>query len=247
MLRLAVIAVTILALALPVEAPGSSVFAFDRESAIANERVTVRSASSRPARLYLVPHDASTVLTRNDRRLTFIGTIRPNGSLTFSVPPLDAGRYRLAVWCARCRFTAAAARLRIDPSPSCPVTLPNQSRPPGQPRNVPWYGNGLLWAGVQPDGTYTVPAERVGVDGTIGNKLLWVTTPPWAKPTISGERIDAAAAPLQVIRVNTGSFSGAANPSHMSPVGFPTEGCWRLRARLGDLSLVYVVRVVVAG
>ena len=66
-------------------------------------------------------------------------------------------------------------------------------------------------------------------------------------PTISGERIDEAAAPLSVLGVNTGSFSGAANPSHMSPVGFPTEGCWRLTARLGDLSLVYVVRVVVAG
>ena len=84
-------------------------------------------------------------------------------------------------------------------------------------------------------------------DGSIGNKLLWVTTPPWQKPTISGERIDAAAEPLRVTRVNTGSFSGAANPSHMSPVGFPTEGCWRLTARVGDLSLVYVVQVVVAG
>jgi hypothetical protein len=48
-----------------------------------------------------------------------------------------------------------------------------------------------------------------------------------------------------VVRVNTGSFSNAANPSHMTPVGFPTPGCWRLRARLGDVSLVYVVEVVV--
>jgi hypothetical protein len=31
----------------------------------------------------------------------------------------------------------------------------------------------------------------------------------------------------------------------MTPVGFPTPGCWRLRARLGDVSLVYVVRVEV--
>lgn len=102
-----------------------------------------------------------------------------------------------------------------------------------------------LWAGLERDGTYAVPADRVGADGAVGNKLLWVTTPPWERPTLSGERIDAAAPSLQVSGVNTGSLSGAANPSHMSPVGFPTAGCWRVRARLGDLSLVYVVRVVV--
>ena len=169
------------------------------------------------------------------------------GALTFSVPPLDPGTYALAGWCRRCgTFVVGRARLKIEAPPSCPVTLPNWSRPPGQPRHVTWYGNGLLWAGVERDGTYAVPADQVGADGTISNKLLWVTTPPWRKPTISGERIDAAAPPLQVLGVNTGSFSGAANPSHMSPVGFPTAGCWRLTARLGDLSLVYVVQVVVA-
>ena len=75
---------------------------------------------------------------------------------------------------------------------------------------------------------------------------MWVTTPPWEKPAVSGQRIDAAAAPIRVVRVNTGSFADAANPSHMTPVAYPTTGCWRLTARLGDLSLVYVVRVEVA-
>ncbi len=46
--------------------------------------------------------------------------------------------------------------------------------------------------------------------------------------------------------MNTGSFAGAANPSHMTPVGFATPGCWRLRARLRDVSLTYVVQVVVS-
>ena len=31
----------------------------------------------------------------------------------------------------------------------------------------------------------------------------------------------------------------------MSPVIFPTAGCWRITARLGDLSLTYVVSVIV--
>jgi hypothetical protein len=124
------------------------------------------------------------------------------------------------------------------------VTLPNGNRPPGQPRNVSWYGNGLLWAGVERDGIAVTPRSQVAADGSIGNKLLWVTTPAWEKPAVSGERLDATAPPLSVARVNTGSFSGAANPSHMTPVAFPTPGCWRLRARLGDLSLSYVVQVV---
>ena len=108
-----------------------------------------------------------------------------------------------------------------------------------------WYGNGLLWAGLTADGVYAVSPDRVGADGSIGNKLLWVTTPPAEKPTVSGERLDAASPPLKVLGVNTGGFSGAANPSHMSPVSFPSAGCWRLTARLGDVSLTYVVSVVV--
>ena len=224
----------------------------------------------RPVRLYLVAADAAAdVHSRFDQRLHFVGSLVPGrngrGLIGFNTPPLDSGTYTLAYWCPGCaahsrgrtffvqrpeQFAAryrSQALLRIDPTPACPVTLPNGNRPPGQPRSVGWYGNGLLWAGVGRDGTYTVPASRVGADGTIGNKLLWVTTPPWEKPTISGERIDAAAPSLAVSGVNTGSFAGAANPSHMSPVGFPTTGCWRVRARLGDLSLVYVVSVVIEG
>ena len=224
----------------------------------------------RPVRLYLVAAEAAAdVHSRFDQRLHFVGSLVPDtngrGLASFDTPALAAGTYTLAYWCPGCAALSGGrtffvqrpeqfalryrsrALLRIDPTPACPVTLPNGNRPPGQPRSVSWYGNGLLWAGVQPDGTYIVPASRVGADGTIGNKLLWVTTPPWEKPAISGERIDAEAPRLHVSRVNTGSFSGAANPSHMSPVGFPAAGCWRLRARLGDLSLVYVVKVVIEG
>jgi hypothetical protein len=110
---------------------------------------------------------------------------------------------------------------------------------------VSWYGNGLLWAGLEADGIYEVSQDRVGADGSIGNKLLWVTTPSTARPTISGERLDAPAAMLRVLGVNQGSFSGAANPSYMSAVNFPTAGCWRLHARVDDVSLSYVVDVVV--
>ena len=160
------------------------------------------------------------------------------------MPPLDAGTYELVSWSrGKGLSLQRSARLQLRTTSSCPVTRSNGSRPPGQPRSVNWYGNGLLWAGVERDGTYTVPPDQVAADGSIGNKLLWVTTPPWDRPTISGERIDGDAPPLQVLGVNTGSFSNAANPSHMSPVGFASPGCWRLRARLGDVSLLYVVQV----
>ena len=245
MLRLSVIAASLLALAPPLDASGSSVIAFDRASALPNERVKVTSSLDVPLRLYLVRQDDA-VTSRADRRLSFIGVVKPNRSLTFSMPPLDAGTYRLAAWSGSTGLRTTAARLRLSPTSGCPVTRPNGSRPPGQPRNVTWYGNGALWAGVERDGTWTARADQVAADGTLGNKLLWVTTPPWEKPTVSGERIDAEAAPLRVVRVNTGSFADAANPSHMTPVAFSTPGCWRLRARLGDLSLVYVVRVVVS-
>lgn len=253
MLRVAVIAASLLALALPLDARAGDLFRFEKASAPPNDRVVVHAKTPRPVRLYLVPQAAAPrVFARSDRRLSFVGVLVPRrdrGTLAFSVPPLDEGAYVLATWCRTCgdgRFRVQrTARLQIETPAGCPVTVPNSSRPPGQPRNMSWYGNGLLWAGLAPGGTYAVSPDRVDADGSIFNKVPWVTTPPWEKPTISGERIDAAAPPLRVIGVNTGSFSGAANASHMSAIRFPTAGCWRLRARLGDISLVYVVRVVV--
>ena len=90
-----------------------------------------------------------------------------------------------------------------------------------------------------------MPQDQVEADGSIFNKLLWATTPPESRPTISGERLDAPAPPLRVIAVNQGSFSSAQKPSYMSAVSFPTAGCWRLKARVADVSLTYVVEVVV--
>lgn len=278
--RIALLGVAVAALATPANAGATDFFLFDRSSAAANDRVTVRTGSTprdfalservKPfrlsIRLYLVRNElAPQVRSRFDSRLHFVGSIvsdrNGRGLLTFSVPPLDAGTYTIAYWCCahiRHRRTFAVqdvdefteryrsqALLTVAATESCPVTVPNGNAPPGQPRTVSWYGNGLLWAGVASDGVYAVTPERVGADGSIGNKLLWVTTPPWRAPTVSGERISAPAPPLQVLGVNQGSFSSAANPSFMTPVTFPAAGCWRLRARLGDLSLTYVVEVVV--
>lgn len=245
--RLALVVALLAGLAAPAQARADIRFAFDRASAAPNDRVTVRRTGvpSTPVRLYLLPRDvAGDVHSRFDGRLSFVGTIAGTAA-TFSVPPLDAGDYKLAYWCRTCAFSVARAHLRIQSGAACPVTLPNRSRPPGQPRNLPWYGNGLLWAGLSRDGSYAVSPDRVGADGSIGNKLLWATRTGSSKPAVSGERLDAPASPLRVLGVNRGSFSGADRPSFMSPVTFPTVGCWRVTARLGDLSLTYVVSVIV--
>jgi hypothetical protein len=266
MKRLAVIALALVALAVPVTANAALFFLFDQPSATPNDQMTVRTGGTpknfklkqrvkplQPAvRLYLVRRDvAAQVRSRFDSRLSFVGSVVPDkngrGLMTFSVPPLDPSTYTIAIWCPGCAaysrgrtfFVQQAAQfvpryraqalLRISTAQSCPVTLPNTNRPPGQPRSVPWYGNGL----------------RVGADGSIGNKLLWVTTPPWRPPTLSGERLDAPAPSLRVLGANEGSFSNGANPSFMTPVIFPAAGCWRLRAHVRDVSLTYVVDVVV--
>ena len=217
----------------------------DRTSAQPNARVTVRSSLDRPARLYLVRQSAAPVMTRDDTRLSFIGRTRVRGTLTFSVPPLAPGSYRLVVWCSGCGLRTTSATLRIRPSSSCPATRPNGSRPSGEPASPHWHGNGLLWATLERDGVYEVARDQVSADGSIENKLGWATTPPTAQPQISGRRIDGAAPPLYVKSVNLGQSSNSTRPSFASAVAFPSAGCWRLRARVGDVSLVYVVEVVV--
>jgi len=224
----------------------------------------------RPIRLYLVPNAlVEDVHSRFDARLQFVGALVPDrfgrGMLTFSVPPLDASDYTVAAWCPGCaRYShgrtfyvqdpeqfvepyRSQALLRLATTQACPVTIPNGNRPPRQPRNLSWYGNGLLWAALSytPDGVYTVPQDRVGADGSIGAKLFWVTSPPSRVPTVTGQRLDAPAPPLQFNGAVQGSFSGAINPSWATRLLFPSAGCWRLTARVRDVSLTYVVNVVV--
>jgi hypothetical protein len=220
-----------------------------------------------PVRLYLVRTQvAAEVHSRFDARLSFVGSVvlgrNGRGLMQFSVPPLDPGTYTIAYWCPGCaRYSRGRtfyvqdpeqfvepyrtqALLRVETTDFCPVTVPNGSKPPGQPRSVPWHGNGLLWAAwLNPDGIYTVPRDRLSRDGSIGAKLIWATSPPRRAPAVSGQRLDAPAPPLQMLGANMGSFSNAANPSWATPVVFPTPGCWRVTARVGDVSLTYAVDI----
>jgi hypothetical protein len=223
----------------------------------------------RPVRLYLVAAGAAAeVRSRFDSRLRFVGSVvlgrEGRGLLRVSVPPLDPGTYTIAYWCPGCaRYSRgrtfyvqdpeqfvepyrSQALLQVETTESCPVTVPNRSQPPGQPRNATWHGNGMLWAAwLRPDGIWAVPPEQVNPDGSIATKLYWSTSPPTVAPVVSGERLDRTAPPLRMLGANMGSFSGALKPSWATPVVFPTPGCWRVTARVRDVTLTYAVDIVV--
>jgi hypothetical protein len=277
-LRISVLAVAFAAAAAPANANAALAFLFDRSSAAPNDVVLARAGGtprrfrpekplSQPIRLYLLPNDlVDEVHSRFDRRLAFIGSVRLDrrgrGALSFSVPPLDAGDYAIALWCPSCATYSrgrtffvqdvsdfvepyrSQALLQIATKQTCPVTIPNGKNPPGDPGRH-WHGNGLLWAGLAPDGVLAIGGQQVEADGSLFEKLLWSTTPADDAPTISGRRLDVPGPPLRVLATYFGSFSTATRPSWMSPVLFPSTGCWRITARVRDVSLTYVTKVVV--
>ena len=223
----------------------------------------------RPIRLYVLKSDtAAAVRSRFDSRVHFVGSLVPDrrgrGILTFSVPPLDAGTYTLAFWCPACapysrgrsffvqevdqfaqRYRSRAL-LQIEKAIGCPVTRPNGEKPPQEPRRLPWHGNGLLWTRLSHDGIYTVAPDRVRADGSIRDDLPWATSLPGRVLTASGRRLDARAPPLRVLTARGRSSSSGATRLWATAVVFPTRGCWRITARIADVRLTYVVKVLVA-
>ena len=254
-------------------AHGALFFLFRPTSVAAGELVTVRLGGTpagfehadrerpyrHPVRVYLVRDElAREITSRLDSRLHFVGSIAPDrdsrGVLTFQVPPLDTGRYAAAAWCPECARYSAGRTFFVLPRPrvsrfreqmtlavrmpnatrdSCPVTIPRG--PQGR------YTNGLLYTTLNRYG-YMRPVAR---DGTLFNKLPWVPLRGLrGELIVRGERLDAPGR-MRVLAVNWGSASRgpARTGSWMSAVEFPSEGCWRISARLGDVALSYVARV----
>lgn len=262
----ALVVVVVAAVVVAPFAQGALWFLFDPTSAHPGEAVTVRLGGTpagfrpadrakplqRPMRIYLVPNGvAKDVRGRFDRRLHFVGSLVPDrnarGVLTFRAPPLDTGTYAAAVWCPGCSrysfgrtffvlpapraFTGGDQLLRIElPSAatSCPVTKGRS-------------GNGLLSTTVP--GNEGVLATRRDTDGSLFQKLWWLPKRGFTgRLTVRGERLDAPGR-MRVLGVNWG-YSSDGRGSWASAVQFPSEGCWRLTGRVGDISLSYVVRVV---
>jgi hypothetical protein len=130
-----------------------------------------------------------------------------------------------------------------NPSFTCTVTKGNGDTPPGEPPSADYYGNGVLWTVLYPEGVVFRPGGPGFVlpDGALQMKFPW-----WRKAqdklTITGRRLDANAPPL---RADIGESSNI----HMVPtyIIFPTVGCWEVTGKVGDTSLVFVTRVVKIG
>jgi hypothetical protein len=207
----------------------------------------------RVLRVYLVPAEvAGEVRSQFDERLHLVGRVVPDrnahGILRFRAPPLDSGSYVAAAWCPACApqgpgsgfFVLAPAEthtyrdlmsLRIDlPSAAkaCPVTKGH-------------YGNGFLSTPVPDENGVLVAAREQ--DGTLFQKLGWLPHRGLTgELTVRGERLDAPGQ-LRVLGAFWG-HSSTGRGSWMSPVEFPSLGCWRIAGRVGDVSLTYVVEVV---
>ena len=99
------------------------------------------------------------------------------------------------------------------------------------------YGNGLLSSTLPPGGV--VVAGRYESDGSLFWKPGWLPHGVVTRElTVKGERLDAPSSPMRVLAVRWGGGSWRTAST------FPSEGCWRITGRLGDITLSYVVKVV---
>jgi hypothetical protein len=148
--------------------------------------------------------------------------------------------------CAQSRIPGNAAL------PACAVTVPNGSEPPGvfthhgpndnPAKNSNLYGNGKLWTVLWPNGTVEFRPGGPGFmdsDGSLSMKFPW-----WrgvrGKLTIEGRRLDASAPPLRASIPEGYGDTGFQSTALI----FPTEGCWEVTGKVGEVSLTFVTRVV---
>ena len=125
----------------------------------------------------------------------------------------------------------------------CPITSPNV--------NVVrhgWqfdYGNGELWTNVWPEGTVVFSARgsgRVYSDGSMSMKWPWYLEHGIdGELEIEGRRLDTPSE--RSLSANHAPVLG--DPGfHAGAITFPSEGCWEVTGRAGDVSLTFVTRVV---
>ena len=190
-------------------------------------------------RIYLVPSDvAGSIHSRFSPKVHFVGRLAPGrdgrGVLRFRVPPLDTGRYTAAAWSPGKPFFVQTKGVRVRmpaATETCPVTAGGR------------YSNGLL-------------ATRLPADGIIGaqqrpeglfQKLGWDALATFAGTlAVRGERLDGPGE-MRFVRANRGSAVWTGLYGWMTPVYFSSEGCWRIAARVDDVTLSYVVKVVATG
>lgn len=252
------------------EARGALFFLFEPTAAKAGDVVTARTGGTpksftlrqrvrpfqRPIRLYLVPNQlARDVHNRFDQRAHFVGSLVPDrngrGLLRFTVPPLESDRYTVGAWCPGCapysrgrtwsviHVTARDVvpryrplmllRVTVPPAKPCPVTRPNGGY---------WHRNGFLSARVG-TGVFEFTPDRVGPDGTLFEKQIWRASGVWGDLIVRFQRLDVPGPALTAQTVSGHDRSWAAR------LRFPSEGCWKVTGRLDDITLSFVVKVLI--
>lgn len=124
----------------------------------------------------------------------------------------------------------------------CPLTEPSWVKPPEDSAvlNEPAFGyyfvnaDQSIWASAWGAG---YPAEYPLRAGPDGNKMGWFR-PAGATLEITGQRLDAAAPPLE-------AHLPCCYPTRFqaSGVSFPTKGCWEVVAKAAESELTFVVWV----
>jgi hypothetical protein len=129
---------------------------------------------------------------------------------------------------------------------SCPVTIGQKS----DVDQAEFFGSGsahwesnLYVGGLWPDGTIVFKPGGAGFvypDGSVGMKIAWYRGRGLrGKMIIEGKRLDAAAPPVRAKLHDYGDTG-----FQPSEVIFPTEGCWQVTGKVGDVSVAFVTRVV---
>lgn len=132
----------------------------------------------------------------------------------------------------------------MNTPPPCPVTIPNgmMASPDLGPPSPIYHGNGALFTGFPSDGIVKIQPGQVEPDGWLGWKWPWwrKLRVVYGRLTIQGRRLDAPAPPLRA-EILDGYGDTGFQPS---AIYFPTEGCWEITGKVGDVSLTFVVLVV---
>jgi hypothetical protein len=126
----------------------------------------------------------------------------------------------------------------------CPVTIGHPVPPamPWRDQLFGWpsaYGNGSLWVGsLWPHGVVIITPDNVDPDGRLGMKFGWYRLTS-GYLTITGRRLDAPAPS------GSGQTSGyGLTGFDATSVIFPTEGCWQVTGRVGQVALTFVTFVI---
>jgi hypothetical protein len=151
----------------------------------------------------------------------------------------------------------ASAGSPTQPERGCPVTVPNDSTPPGQPPTGTYHGNGKLWTISGSQGTFVVarksapeylgPGGEIAVDGILApDGSVAIKAPWWRGPGVRGRlrlqarRLDAPAPPVD--RTISPHGYGLTGLQAMG-LSLPTVGCWKVTGSVGEASLTFVTLV----